>query len=568
MNEWRPGLRVAGFELQAELGRGGWGVVYRALDVSTGQLRAIKTLDLAASPSARERFLREGQAQALVDQHPNVVRVYAAGEAAGRGYLVLDLVSGGDLATRLRAGPLAIEEARRVALEIGRALEHAHAQGVLHRDLKPANVLFHEGRAQLVDFGLARLASEGTITKTGEILGTPGFMSPEQADGAKGVGPLSDVYGLGALLYAALTGEPPFRGGSMVEVLAGILRRPAQPPSLLRAEVPSDLDAICLRALAKEPDERFPSVSAMIEALEGHASEAPSASARGPLALGLAFSGLVLAAGAIYALPAQGPPPSASPVERASAAPASPAATPGGRWQLRVGDRLRIEFEWEETNEILYRSEVAGRVDLEVVACEARGYRVAGEVVLSTLRGSSGRGKATGGDAQLGALDFPQETLSLAEGRRELSALLSREGTLSEARGLLEVRRLLRSKAPKSVEILEGQNPESEAAYLLRRIYDPTRLCRTLSAVLDPSKHPWRERSGGRLSLQTGGARKAALPNLRTDAEEGAVFSLRGKGRVSESGVPSLRLEQVAQGKRPDPIRTSFGARVSLIRAR
>ena len=270
MSEWRLGEHVAGYELLSELGRGGWGVVYRARNVETGQEFALKSLDLAASPRARERFLREGQAQALVDQHPNVVRVHGAGEVAGHGYLILALATGGDLGERLRVGPLAIEDALRVAIEVGRALAHAHGYGVLHRDVKPRNVLFHEdGRAQLVDFGLARLASEGTITNTGEILGTPAYMSPEQADGAKGISAATDVYGLGALLYATLTGRAPFEGASMIELLAAVLRRAPAAPSQLRAEVPSALDALCLRALAKDPSERYPSAEAMVSALEG-----------------------------------------------------------------------------------------------------------------------------------------------------------------------------------------------------------------------------------------------------------------------------------------------------------
>jgi len=571
MSKWRPGERVAGIELLSELGRGGGGVVYRGKNVETGQEVALKSLDLGATPSARERFLREGQAQARVDQHPNVVRVHGAGEVAGRGYLILGLATGGDLGERLRAGPIAIEDALRISIEVGRALAHAHAHGVLHRDVKPRNVLFHEdGRAQLVDFGLARLVSEGTITNTGEILGTPAYMSPEQADGAKGISAATDVYGLGALLYATLTGRPPFEGGSMVEVLTAILRRAPVPPRQLRAEIPSGLEALCLRALAKDPAERYPSAEAMVSALEGLGVEdSPGGRGRAPILVGLGVVGaLVLGGGVIYALPEQKPAARESLTPSASREDVALQPEQRGRYRLGAGDRVQVEFDWVETNEILYRSEASGVIELEVAAVEPGGYRMLGSLVLAKLRGASQRSQRLGGDSELGVLSYPPEVLALAKGRRELSCLFSPAGRLSEAKGLHEIRRLLRSKAPTSVEILEGDGPESEGAYLIRRTYDAQRLATTLSQVLDLGSLPWRDRSGGRTSLQVTGLSGPTIPSMRTEARAGAVFSLHGKGRISPEGLPSLRIEQLAESDGFDPIRTSFAARVRVIRAR
>jgi protein kinase-like protein len=568
MSEWRPGDRVAGFELLEELGRGGWGVVYRARNVQTGQEVALKTLDLTASPGARERFLREGQAQARVDKHPNVVRVHEAGEFSGRGYLVLELATGGDLAKRLRAGPLAFEDAVRITTEVGRALEHAHARGVLHRDLKPANVLFdEEGRAQLVDFGLASLASEGTLTKTGEILGTPGYMPPEQADGAKGVGAAADVYGLGALLYASLTGQAPFAGGSMVEILTAILRRPPVPPSQLRPELPGDLEEICLRALAKEPGARYASAAEMVAALEARGASVPESRLLSPrLVLGIGVCVLLLLglAGAAASLGA-GPRVEVSPTVTASAG-VTPSSVEEGVWQLGVGDVIRIEFDWEETNDLLYHSEASGTLEWQITALEGEDYRFEGELVLNKLKGASSRSGRRGGDSSMGALNFPPEQLALAKGRRELSGVLSPQGSLREFKGLKAIRKLLRAKAPVTIEIFEGNNPESEGAYLIRRIYEPTRLMKVLRPVMDPTRLPWRDRAGERISLRLEGQRKGWFPNLRHDAK--GVFSLRGEGRRKSGGLPlEVSLRQVGQGKKPEPIRTHFAARIEVVPA-
>ncbi|MCA8925343.1 MAG: serine/threonine protein kinase, partial [Planctomycetes bacterium] len=204
---------IGPYHLEETLGSGGMGVVYRAVDPRDGREVAIKTLlsDRRASEASRQRTRRELEALRRLD-HPHVLRVLDAGEADGP-YMVLELVRGESLADRLRRGPLPLDAALRLAREQASALEHVHAAGLLHRDLKPANVLLREdGSSCLTDFGLTLEveATRSRLTKTGQLLGTPGFWAPEQAQGdPHACSPATDVYGFGALLYAALTGRPP-----------------------------------------------------------------------------------------------------------------------------------------------------------------------------------------------------------------------------------------------------------------------------------------------------------------------------------------------------------------------
>ncbi len=219
----------------AELGRGGFGAVFRARDPASGREVAIKVLfaGAAAPPSARARFAREAQALARL-RHPNIVAVHDAGEVDGAPFLVMDLVEGEGLDGRLRrGGPLDPLEAARVTLAVARALGHAHRVGVLHRDVKPPNVLLPAdgGEPRLADFGLARdLDDTERLTRTGVLLGTPGFCAPEQLGGGGAVGPATDVYGAGATLYMALTGLAPMRGASASEVPLAPAGRPPGPP--------------------------------------------------------------------------------------------------------------------------------------------------------------------------------------------------------------------------------------------------------------------------------------------------------------------------------------------------
>jgi hypothetical protein len=263
------GTRTVGdYTLHEELGAGGMGTVYRGVHVSLGHERAIKLLPMTADAELILRFRREGIAQAAASQHPNVVTIHELDQEGGTCFLVMDLVRGGDLATRLRKGPLPVEESVRVIRELAAGLAHVHAQGVLHRDLKPANVLFDEaGTPLLVDFGLAYVRQEVGLTQSGSVMGTPNHMAPEQALGdASALGAWTDVYGLGSVLYTCLTGHPPFRG-PVLKVLHEVVNTEPPSPRAGRPEVPSALEAACLKALAKTPKDRYQTASEFSDAL-------------------------------------------------------------------------------------------------------------------------------------------------------------------------------------------------------------------------------------------------------------------------------------------------------------
>jgi serine/threonine protein kinase/tetratricopeptide (TPR) repeat protein len=303
---WEPGAQIDRYRIEAQLGAGGMGIVYRARDLETGAAYALKTLPTSANPDLLERFRREGQAQALADGHPNVLKIHSSGTAHGHHYLVMALASGGDLSERLRGGPLPAGRVRELGVQLAAGLEWLHQAGVLHRDLKPANVLFDEqGRPLLVDFGLAQVAGAESLTQSGTVMGTPAYMSPEQARGERSkLGPPSDVFGLGALLYHCLTGRPPFQGATTLATLLEVLE--GAPPTIrsLAPETPRDLVVICERALQKDPARRFPSAAALGAALASSASAAP----RSSLALLGALAGAVLFLTVALAWASFGPP--------------------------------------------------------------------------------------------------------------------------------------------------------------------------------------------------------------------------------------------------------------------
>ncbi|MCO5169822.1 MAG: protein kinase [Planctomycetes bacterium] len=242
------------------------GVVHRALDERTGRVVALKLM-LDAGPDEAARLAREVGALASLD-HPGIVAVRDVGRAGERAYLAMELVEGTSLAQRLRAGPLPVAEAVDVVGQVAAALAHAHGRGVLHRDVKPANVLLDRaGRARLADFGLARRAGDARLTATGELLGTPAYMAPEQANADRArVGPWSDVWALGAVLHEALTGRAPFGGATALATLAAVLEAAPAPVSALRPGVPPDLEALCLRCLDKDPARR-PAAAEVAQAL-------------------------------------------------------------------------------------------------------------------------------------------------------------------------------------------------------------------------------------------------------------------------------------------------------------
>ncbi|MBX3467477.1 MAG: serine/threonine protein kinase [Planctomycetes bacterium] len=278
-------MQVGGYEVRGELGRGGMGVVYRAFDPALAREVAIKVVGDRLDAEEAERLRREGQAAARL-HHPNIVAVHGLGEHGGRPYLVMDLVEGEGLAARLRRqGPLPPREAASLAASLARALDYAHRQGVIHRDLKPQNIMIdREGEPRLLDFGLSRVVDRQSLTATGEVLGTPGYMAPEQANGER-AGPPADVYGLGATLYALLTGRPPFEGGSTLDVLRAALEEAPTPPQALRPGLDPALAALCLRCLEKAPGARFASARDVAEALGDARPAAAGRRRRGELVL-------------------------------------------------------------------------------------------------------------------------------------------------------------------------------------------------------------------------------------------------------------------------------------------
>jgi len=253
--------RFGDYELLEEIAHGGMGVVYKARQLSLNRLVALKVIRAGQlAPTAEvERFRREAEAAANL-QHPNIVAIHEVGEHEGRHYFSMDYVEGKSLHDMARENPLPAHRAAQYVKTIAEAIHYAHQRGTLHRDLKPANVLIDQAdQPRITDFGLAKRIEAGSeLTGTGEVLGTPSYMPPEQASGRRGhVGPASDVYALGAILYELLTGRPPFRGETATDTVLQVLSNEPAAPRLLNSRIPRDLETICLKCLEKEPPKRY-----------------------------------------------------------------------------------------------------------------------------------------------------------------------------------------------------------------------------------------------------------------------------------------------------------------------
>ena len=262
--------RLGNYEVLEVVGAGGFGIVLRALDEKLHRIVAIKTLNplLAASLTARKRFVREARAAAAIS-HENVVHIYAVEDAGRTPYLAMEYVAGLSLEEKLRqSGPLELKEILRIGLQIAEGLEAAHKHGVVHRDVKPGNILLENSiqRVKITDFGLARAVDDATLTKSGEITGTPAFMSPEQARG-EGVDRRSDLFSLGSVLYAMCVGEAPFRATSSLSVLKRVCEDVPRSPRELNPDVPQWLCQIIARLHAKDPAERYQSAAEVANVL-------------------------------------------------------------------------------------------------------------------------------------------------------------------------------------------------------------------------------------------------------------------------------------------------------------
>jgi serine/threonine protein kinase len=344
---------VPGYEIVGELGRGGMGVVYQARQLGLGRDVALKMIltGIEAGPKKLARFRAEAATIARL-QHPNIVQIYDVGEVAGRPYIVLELVSGGSLAEYLRGIPQAVRGAARLVETLARAVHAAHVNGVIHRDLKPANVLLQkvvssqqsvvsrkrESAAasstdywllatdyspKITDFGLAKCAGEDgeapdlrMATATGEIMGTPSYMAPEQAMGCRGrVGPAADIYALGAILYELLTGRPPFVGETPLDTVLQTLHNEPVSVTSLQPTVPRDLETICSKCLRKDPVSRYGSALELAEDIQRFLRDEPILARpptplenlsrwmrRHPLSAGLLAAGLLAPVVALIAL--------------------------------------------------------------------------------------------------------------------------------------------------------------------------------------------------------------------------------------------------------------------------
>jgi formylglycine-generating enzyme required for sulfatase activity len=276
-------MRYGLYEVEREIGRGGMGIVYRAR-ASDGRLVAIKAMKRFASERARDRFQRERRLLARLGEHAGFVPLLDAGDAPEGPFLVMPFVSGGTLRNKLERGPLPIAEAVALGVALARALGAAHEVGVVHRDVKPENVLYDGARPLISDLGLAKHfdrdehggSASVSLSKTGDLLGTIGYMPPEQMTGAKEVGPEADVFALGAILHECLSGKPAFAGMSALELVARVEECRPAPLRSLRSDTPAWLELVVTRALAKEPGERFQDGHALADALVLEDGPAPA----------------------------------------------------------------------------------------------------------------------------------------------------------------------------------------------------------------------------------------------------------------------------------------------------
>jgi hypothetical protein len=277
--------RVPGYEVEAILGHGGMGIVYKARHLALKRTVALKMIATGRPhPAQRARFRAEAEAVARL-QHPNIVQIHEIGEVDGRPFIALEYVAGGSLAERLAGQPLPPRDAARLVAPLAEAMHLAHSRNLVHRDLKPGNVLLAgeinaplgQCQPKVTDFGLVRqLDADSGQTVDGAVMGTPSYMAPEQAVGdSRSAGPAADVYALGAILYECLTGRPPFEGATPLETLEQVRSREPAAPSSLNRQAPRDLETICLKCLRKEPERRYSSARELADDLERFARGEP-----------------------------------------------------------------------------------------------------------------------------------------------------------------------------------------------------------------------------------------------------------------------------------------------------
>jgi len=595
-----PSQRIGRYRVLRELARGGQGVVFLGEDRGGNEV-AIKLLrEQATDDESLVRFHNEARITALL-KHPNLVPLIEAGVAPQGPFLVTPWIRGEDLQKLVyRGGPLPERDAVELCVGLADALEAAHRAGVLHRDVKPGNVLIDErGEARLTDFGLASsLTPTERLTQTGDLLGTPLYMAPEQALGLRrDFSPATDVYGLGATLFFLLTGQGPFGGATTLEVLEQVVGEPAPSPRTLRADLDSGLEAICLRCLEKEPSARYASAAELREALLAWEARAERASlARvGPALAGVIVL-LLFLLGYLYAQPGAEPAPSASASASASPRPspspsasASAAAPEPGAAALARAEAARQARRWREARDAADEALAARPRDPRAYALRAQAALQLGE----PARGWADyrRARELGGEVgpeQLEEWDEDPRVRRilwqtwLPEGELEELALLAADyvlhgGTLDLAR---ELRRLdeLAARAP----VLAGLEGEARlrafvgwfraevATGTREAYYSPFTSC--LHCVLDRREGIHFTCSllaialGRRLGVELQGvcfpgqflARTPGEPPLIVDAFAGSVQTLArfSEARFRGRPVPARRLRP---GTRPELMARMLG---------
>jgi hypothetical protein len=262
-------VTIPGYEVLEELGRGGMGVVWKARQIGLNRIVALKMILSGSLAGEQELFRFQLEAEAVARlRHPNIIQVYEVGEVDGRPFLALEFAEGGPLSHRLQGKPLPARDAAHLTKLLAEAMHMAHQRHIVHRDLKPANILLAEdGSPKVTDFGLAKYTDRDSgQTRTGAIIGTPEYMAPEQAEGKTAqIGPATDVYGVGAILYELLTGRPPFRAATPVDTVIQVVSEEPVPPRRLQPSIPRDLETICLKCLEKVPARRYGSARELAE---------------------------------------------------------------------------------------------------------------------------------------------------------------------------------------------------------------------------------------------------------------------------------------------------------------
>jgi serine/threonine protein kinase len=266
------------YEILGEIARGFMGVVYRARQVNLNRPVALKMILAGQLASAEDvkRFYTEAEAAAALE-HQGIVPIFEVGQHKGQHFFSMGFVDGGTLADKIKAGSLPSREAALYTKKVAEAIAYAHSKGVIHRDLKPANILLdRNNEPKVTDFGLARIAdTKSDLTRTGAVMGTPSYMSPEQAAGKNEVGPSADIYSLGALLYALLTGRPPFQSSNVFDTIMQVIERDPVSPRQLDPKIDRDLETICLKCLSKSLAQRYPSADALSEDLSRFLNDQP-----------------------------------------------------------------------------------------------------------------------------------------------------------------------------------------------------------------------------------------------------------------------------------------------------